>query len=349
MDYINELDNLENNFREDAGRHLNNPGDVENLRVKWLGRKGFVTGFFDQLKQVPKDQKPAVGKKINQLKKQIEDKIGELQEVALRAQIAMKLENSDVDITMPVATDTGTFHPVTKITGELLRIFRNLGFSVVDGPQIESDFFNFSALNIPKDHPARDAQDTFFLQDGDFVLRTHTSNLQIHTMLANDPPIRIVAPGRVFRVDSDATHTPMFHQLECVLVDRGISFGHLKGTIDHFLGELFNKDLRTRFRPSFFPFVEPGAEIDLQCPGCQGNGCNLCKNTGWLEIGGCGMIHPNVFEAVDYDSDQWSGFAFGFGIDRIAMVAYGIDDLRHMFEADARFARQFVPFSCPEG
>jgi phenylalanyl-tRNA synthetase alpha chain len=236
----------------------------------------------------------------------------------------------------------GALHPVTLVRRELLREFRRMGFTVYDGPEVDYDFYNFSALNMPADHPARDMQDTFYVQgEGNVLLRTHTSNIQIHCMLNEKPPLRIVAPGRVFRVDSDPTHTPMFHQIEAFVVDRGISFAHMKGVIDAFMKAVFGSNMRTRLRPSFFPFVEPGAELDLQCTQCGGKGCRLCKQTGWLEIGGCGMIHPNVFEAVEYDSELYSGFAFGFGIDRMAMLKYRLTDLRQLFEGSYQFLGGF--------
>ena len=209
----------------------------------------------------------------------------------------------------------------------------------------EYDFYNFGALNFPDDHPSRDMQDTFFVAGQDkMVLRTHTSNVQIHAMLREKPPLRLIVPGRVYRLDHDASHSPMFHQMECLLVDREVSFAHLKGIIDGFMGELFDKQIKTRFRPSFFPFVEPGAELDIQCTICSGKGCQTCSQTGWLEVGGCGMVHPNVFEAVQYDSEDFSGFAFGFGLDRMAMLLYGIPDLRLLFDGDVRFHSQFPTY-----
>jgi phenylalanyl-tRNA synthetase alpha chain len=224
----------------------------------------------------------------------------------------------------------------------LLKIFRHHGFTVYDGPEVDYDLYNYELLNFPDDHPAREMQDTFFVDGQEkLLLRSHTSNIQIHTMLNAKPPLRIIAPGRVFRCDNDPTHTPMFHQIEAFVVDKGINFAHLKGMIDVFLKEIFGQEMKTRFRPSFFPFVEPGAEIDMQCTMCHGKGCRVCSDTGWLEIGGCGLIHPNIFEAVEYDSEQISGFAFGFGIDRMAMLADALPDLRQLFEGNKDFQSQF--------
>ncbi len=247
---------------------------------------------------------------------------------------------------MPVesAAARGSLHPVTLLRRTLLTEFRRLGFTVDDGPEVDYESYNCHALNRPDHHPARDMQDTFYLKEQQkLLLRTHTSNIQIHCMLNERPPLRVVAPGRVFRKDSDPTHTPMFHQIEAFVIDDGINFGHLKGVIDSFLKAVFGHGIKTRLRPSYFPFVEPGAEVDLQCVQCAGKGCRLCKQTGWLEVGGCGMIHPLVFEAVEYDTDQWSGFAFGFGIDRLAMLKYRVPDLRQLFEGHHGFLGRFPP------
>lgn len=318
--------------------------NVENLRVNWLGKKGQVTKLFDLMRDVPKEERPEAGKVLNVLRQTVESEIAKLQELAAEHEMEAKINKTPIDISLPVSDthSAASLHPVTLMTRILLKEFRHHGFSVYDGPEIDYDFYNFSSLNFPDNHPAREMQDTFFVKDHEkLLLRTHTSNLQVHAMLAERPPLRIVAPGRVFRCDNDPTHTPMFHQIEGFVVDKGINFGHLKGMIDSFLKAIYGSDLKTRFRPSFFPFVEPGAEMDLQCTMCRGAGCRVCKNTGWLEIGGCGMIHPNVFEAVQYNSEEYTGFAFGFGIDRMAMLAYSIPDLRQMFEGDSKFQSQF--------
>ena len=235
---------------------------------------------------------------------------------------------------------TGTLHPITQIMEEITSIFFGLGFQVEEGPEIETDYYNFEALNIPKDHPARDMQDTFYIED-ETVLRTHTSPVQIHTMENREPPLRIIAPGKVYRCDSDVSHTPMFHQIEGLMVDKGVSFSHLKGIMNIFLQEVFGKDTKIRFRPSFFPFTCPSAEVDIQCVICNGKGCRVCSQTGWLEILGAGMVDPAVFKSVGYDSEKWAGFAFGLGIERIAMLKFGINDIRLFFENDLRFLKQF--------
>lgn len=339
---------LQQVFRQDQEALIQDPSPkgLEDLRIKWMGRKGELSSLYQELRGVAKDERPAAGKAINELKLAVEGGFsklkGKVDDLMVEKKLAKKL-----DITLPVGDllPSGGVHPVALMRETLLRIFRSYGFVVYDGPELESDFFNFTALNIPENHPARDMQDTFFVdRSDDLVLRTHTSNIQIHVMQNLRPPVRFVAPGRVFRVDNDATHTPMFHQIESVAVDRGISFAHLKGIVSAFLREVFGSDVKTRFRPSFFPFVEPGAEADVACTICRGRGCRVCSHTGWLEVGGCGMIHPNVFEAVGYDSETYTGFAFGFGIDRMAMLAYGLSDLRQLFEGDSSFQEQFPIF-----
>jgi phenylalanyl-tRNA synthetase alpha chain len=318
---------------------------IDDLRIAWLGRKGKVTALYQELKVVSDGkQKGLLGKSINDLRTAVESAIAELKITADKAALAKNLARPPLDISLPVSEQfpQGSLHPITLMRGVLLRALGRLGFTVFDGPEIESDFYNFTALNIAEDHPARDMHDTFFIKDRpNMVLRTHTSNIQIHAMLKEKPPLRLVAPGRVYRVDNDATHTPMFHQLELVVVDREISFAHLKGLIDALMKAVFGSTMQIRLRPSYFPFVEPGAEVDMQCTMCRGSGCRVCKETGWLEIGGCGMIHPNVFEAVQYDSETYTGMAFGFGIDRMAMLYYGINDLRQFFGGDYGFSRQF--------
>jgi phenylalanyl-tRNA synthetase alpha chain len=317
---------------------------LEDLRIEFLGRKGKLTVLFENLKDVPKEERPQVGKVINELRGEMESSINALKQTLATAKIASQLRDQAIDISLPTnhLDERGSLHPVTLMRRELLDQFRRMGFTVYDGPEIDLDFYNFSALNFSEHHPARDMHDTFFVKNFDkTVLRTHTSNIQIHAMLNEKPPLKIVAPGRTFRCDSDITHTPMFHQIEAFVVDQNISFAHLKGVIDLFLKAIYGSDLKTRLRPSYFPFVEPGAEVDMQCVSCRGKGCRICKETGWLEIGGCGMIHPNVFEAVGYDSESYTGFAFGFGIDRMAMLKYSLPDLRQLFEGNYEFLNQF--------
>ncbi|MCX6118646.1 MAG: phenylalanine--tRNA ligase subunit alpha [Proteobacteria bacterium] len=320
------------------------PEAVEALRLSYLGKKGKLTAVMEDLRNVSKEDRPAAGKAVNVVRQFIESEIEALKTQAKEWEISAILRQKPIDVTLPVSADVniGSLHPVTHMRHKLNQVFKQLGFTIYDGPEIDTDFFNFSALNIPDHHPARDMQDTFYLEGSkNLLLRTQTSNIQIHAMLNEKPPLRIIAPGRVFRCDSDMTHTPMFHQIEGFVVDEGITFAHLKGTIDAFLKAIFGSTLATRLRPSFFPFVEPGAEFDVQCGLCHGKGCRTCKNTGWIEIGGCGMIHPNVFENVGYDSSQYSGFAFGFGIDRIAMNRFALPDLRQLFEGDYKFLGNF--------
>jgi phenylalanyl-tRNA synthetase alpha chain len=341
---VQRIEEIKVTFQDDTKGAALNSRAVEDLKVKYLGRKGLVTALMETLKEVSKEDKPAAGKIINELRKGIEEKLETLRAAAEEGALDESLAAQRLDVTLPVAAmqSKGSLHPVTLMRRIILDAFRSLGFTVYDGPEIDLDFYNFGALNFKDDHPARDMQDTFFIGDrSKTILRTHTSNIQIHAMLQERPPLRVVAPGRTYRCDSDITHTPMFHQVEGFIVDEKIDMGDMKGVIDQLLKAVFGQDLATRLRPSFFPFVEPGAEFDLQCVSCRGKGCRICKNTGWLEIGGLGMIHPNVFEAVGYDSETYTGFAFGFGLDRIAMLRYGLSDLRQLFEGNQQFLGQF--------
>lgn len=314
---------------------------LQDVRVQVLGKKGALTEIMKGMRVLSAEERPVVGSLVNTLKDQFEagfsERQGELQQQA----IAAKLGSEKIDVTLPGRRSvTGSKHPVTLVCEEIVDLFSRLGFVVAEGPEIEQDFYNFEALNIPKDHPARDMQDTFYITD-DQVLRTHTSPVQIRTMLKTKPPIRVIAPGTVYRRDSDLTHSPMFHQIEGFLVDEKVTFGDLKGILTHFLNEFFGENLDVRFRPSFFPFTEPSAEVDIACVICAGKGCRVCSGTGWLEILGCGMIDPAVFDSVNYDSENFSGFAFGMGLERIAMLKYGVNDLRLFFENDLRFLKQF--------
>ena len=313
---------------------------LEQARVKFLGRKGLITLALRSLGSLPADVRPQFGQEANRLKKLLETHLEEdqdrLKRAALRAEAA-----SGLDVTLPGRRlDLGRLHPISQITREICDIFIRMGFQVVEGPEIETDYYNFEALNIPKDHPARDMQDTFYISDN-IVLRTHTSPMQVRVMEQQQPPVRIIAPGKTFRRDSDLTHTPMFHQVEGLLVDQDISFADLKGVLTVFVHEMFGPDVSLRFRPSFFPFTEPSAEVDIQCVICRGTGCRVCSQTGWLEILGSGMVDPAVFGFVNYDPEIYTGFAFGMGIERIAMLKYGIDDLRLFFDNDLRFLKQF--------
>ncbi len=314
---------------------------LQDVRVQYLGKKGALTDVMKGMRDLSPEERPAIGQLVNTLKDQIEAVFAERQTLLNQAAIDARLASEKIDVTLPGrGTFAGSKHPVTLVTEEIVDIFSRLGFVVEEGPEIEQDFYNFEALNIPKDHPARDMQDTFYISD-DLVLRTHTSPVQIRTMLKNKPPVRVIAPGTVYRRDSDITHSPMFHQIEGFLVDEKVTFGDLKGILTHFLNQFFGKGQDVRFRPSFFPFTEPSAEVDIACVICGGKGCRVCSQTGWLEILGCGMIDPAVFESVEYDAGSCSGFAFGMGLERIAMLKYGVNDLRLFFENDLRFLRQF--------
>ncbi|SHI70878.1 phenylalanyl-tRNA synthetase, alpha subunit [Malonomonas rubra DSM 5091] len=314
---------------------------LQDVRVQVLGKKGALTEVMKGMRDLAPEERPVVGSLVNTLKDQFEARFAARQAELQQQAIADKLASEKIDVTLPGRRAvSGSKHPVTLVTEEIVDIFSRLGFMVEQGPEIEQDFYNFEALNIPKDHPARDMQDTFYITD-DLVLRTHTSPVQIRAMMKHKPPLRIIAPGTVYRRDSDLTHSPMFHQIEGFLVDEKVTFGDLKGILTHFLREFFGEGLGVRFRPSFFPFTEPSAEVDIECVICGGEGCRVCSKTGWLEILGCGMIDPAVFGSVDYDTEKYSGFAFGMGLERIAMLKYGVGDLRLFFENDLRFLKQF--------
>ena len=311
---------------------------LERVEVKYLGRKGVLTSFLRQISQLPVEERPAAGKNANLLKGRLESAVGLMTETLKKREAS---QSTGIDVTLPGRHFArGSLHPITKISREIADIFTRLGFEVAEGPEVETDYYNFEALNIPKYHPARDMQDTFYVAEN-IVLRTHTSPTQPRVMEKQTPPVRIVAPGKVYRCDSDLTHTPMFHQIEGLMVDQDVSFGDLKGTLAAFIHQLFDENIALRFRPSFFPFTEPSAEVDIECVMCRGKGCRICSKTGWLEVLGAGMVHPAVFENVGYDTQKYSGFAFGMGIERLAMLKYGIDDLRKFFENDMRFLGQF--------
>lgn len=312
--------------------------ELDQIRIRCLGRKGQLTQLFKGLGKVSEQDRPEVGRLLNEARLEIENRLAEAVE---RTKEALLERREQFDVTIPGRRPLrGRLHPITQISLEISRIFSTLGFATVEGPEIELDYYNFEALNIPKDHPARDMQDTFYITE-DVVLRTHTSPLQVRTMEKRRPPLRIIAPGRTYRCDSDATHTPMFHQVEGLMVGEGVSFGDLKGILTIFVHQMFDADVALRFRPSFFPFTEPSAEVDIGCVMCRGRGCRVCSQTGWLEILGSGMVDPEVFKMVGYDPDKVTGFAFGMGIERIAMLKFGIDDLRLFYENDFRFLRQF--------
>jgi phenylalanyl-tRNA synthetase alpha chain len=315
--------------------------DVLQIKAKYLGRKGEIASLLKELGSLTGEEKREFGESVNRAKARIEEEVEGLLSAILNKEKAEKLEKERLDVTLPGrCLVLGKRHPVTRIMDEVEDIFSGLGFDIAEGPEVELDYYNFEALNLPKDHPARDMQDTFYISD-EVLLRTHTSAVQPRVMEARKPPLRIIAPGTVYRRDSDITHTPMFHQVEGFMVDRNVTFSNLKGILTLFLHRLFGEKTGIRFRPSFFPFTEPSAEVDIRCVICSGAGCRVCKGSGWLEILGAGMIHPEVFKSVKYDAEEFTGFAFGLGIERIAMLKFGIDDLRLFFENDIRFLRQF--------
>ena len=326
---------------EDELQKAETEAEFQAIRIRYLGRKGLVTGLLRNITNVVPQDRPLFGKECNELKDSISTKINErLAELAVLEKEKI-LRSEKIDVTLPGrGIRCGSLHPVTKVREEICGIFAGLGFSIEEGPEIELDYYNFEALNIPKDHPARDMHDTFYI-DEKRVLRTHTSPVEVRTMEKNSPPIRIISPGKVYRRDSDISHTPMFHQIEGLLVDQGITLANLKGVLTLFLKKMFGEETPVRFRPSYFPFTEPSAEVDIPCVICGGRGCRVCKQSGWLEILGAGMTDPEVFKNVGYDPEKFTGFAFGLGLERIAMLKYGISDIRLFFESDLRFLEQF--------
>ena len=339
-DKINELLRRVEEFKPKAA------AEIEEFRIRILGKKGELTALMEEFKTVAPELKRELGQQLNRLKNEATERINALREQLQNA--AADEASSSGDLTRPgTAEHLGSRHPISLVKNQIVEVFSRLGYTVADGPEIEDDWHVFSALNFPPEHPARDMQDTLYVSDG-IVLRTHTSPLQVRTMLKQKPPVAVVAPGRVYRRDSDITHTPMFHQVEGLLVDKHVTMADLRGTLTAFMREVFGSDTRIRFRPSFFPFTEPSAEADISCCMCGGKGhvngttCRVCKGTGWLEILGCGMVDPEVFKAVGYDPEEVTGFAFGLGVERIAMLKYGIGDLRMFFENDVRFLGQFA-------
>ena len=314
---------------------------LDAIRVNYLGKKGIFTAQMKELGALPPEERKAAGQVINQAKDAFQEKL-DAKKIELEfAALSARLESEKIDVTLAGrGQKVGGLHPVTTTLRRINKIFASVGFQVVEGPEIEDDYHNFEALNIPAHHPARAMHDTFYF-DAHRVLRTHTSPVQIRVMESETPPLKVIAPGRVYRCDSDITHTPMFHQVEGFLVDTDVSFADLKGVVYEFLRAFFEKDIQVRFRPSYFPFTEPSAEVDIECVICGGDGCRVCKHTGWLEVMGCGMIHPEVFKSVNIDSEKYSGFAFGMGVERLAMLRYGINDLRLFFENDLKFLQQF--------
>ncbi len=337
------LEELRDKFLIDIGQ-CSTAADVESTRVRYLGKKGLLTGQLKLISKVPQEERKAFGQAGNELKNFFSAEIASKGASLKGEELKQKLATESIDVTLPGRyTPYGAEHPISQTLKEVTEIFTRMGFGVEEGPEVELDYYNFEALNIPRDHPARDMQDTFYISD-EAVLRTHTSPVQIRVMEKQKPPLRFIAPGKVYRCDADVSHTPMFHQVEGVMVDTDISFSHLKGVLETFIHQLFGPDIPVRFRPSFFPFTEPSAEVDMGCTFCKGNTrgvCRVCKDTEWIEILGAGMVNPKVFEMVGYDPERYSGFAFGMGIERIAMLKYSIDDIRLFYENDLRFLRQF--------
>ena len=315
---------------------------LENLRVKYLGKKGELTAILKQMGKLSPEERPIMGQLANDVRAAIEETFTKKATHLKEALLEQRLKRETIDVTLPGKhKELGSKHPLSIVLDEIKEIFVGMGFDIVEGPEVESDYYNFEALNIPKNHPARDTQDTFYINEN-VVLRTQTSPVQIRTMENREPPIRIISPGRVYRSDAvDATHSPLFHQIEGLVVDKGITFADLKGTLETFIKRLYGEDSVVRFRPHHFPFTEPSAEVDVQCFSCHGEGCRLCKNEGWIEILGCGMVHPKVLSNCGIDPEVYSGFALGMGLERVVMRRYNIDDLRLFYENDVRFLKQF--------
>ena len=341
MDMQEQLRKIQEDAKQQIEKITDKAG-LDALRLKMLGKKGDLTLLLRSMGQVPAEERPKVGQMINVVREHLTAQMDELDAKIKKLEQEKKLAREAIDVTEPREhTGIGCVHPVSLVQDQLCKVFTGMGFDVVEGPEVELDLFNFELLNLPKNHPARDAQDTFYIEDN-IVLRTHTSPVQARTMLSRKPPIRIVCPGRVYRADEvDATHSPVFHQMEGLVIDEDVTMADLKGTLDAFAKNLYGEAVTTRFRPSFFPFTEPSAEVDLTCVNCHGKGCRVCKGTGWIEVLGAGMVNPKVLDMCGIDSRKYSGFAFGVGLERIAMLRYGITDLRLLFEGDVRFLSQF--------
>ncbi len=340
QDLSPEISEVLTKFTEEIQK-VDNFSALQELRVKYLGKKGIVTGFFRNMGKLSPEERPIYGQQINFLKEKLEKQTEDLEKQLTYRKLEKQIARDKIDVTLPGKRPyQGSLHPITRAYNEMISIFERMGFLVAQGPEIESDFYNFEALNFPSDHPAREMQDTFYLPGGK-LLRTHTSPVQVHVMEEYQPPIAIIAPGKVYRCDADVTHSPMFFQIEGLLVDQNVSFSDLKGSLKYFLSEFFHEDIKLRLRPSFFPFTEPSAEVDIQCVFCHQKGCNICKQSGWLEVLGCGMVDPNVFKAVDIDPEKYSGYAFGLGVDRFAMLKYGINNIRLFYENRFDFLEHF--------
>lgn len=337
---MNELLSLKDAFLDEL-KSVSNRADLQRLRARYSGKKGIIPDRLKTLSSLDPDERPAYGSKLNEIKKFIEETIRERENSFKESEKEKRLLTEKIDITLPGKyIPFGRQHPVNLVLNEIKDIFVSMGFGIEEGPEVELDYYNFEALNIPKDHPARDMQDTFYISD-DVVLRTHTSPVQVRVMEKKKPPLKIIAPGKVYRCDADVSHTAMFHQVEGLMVDVDIAFSDLKGVLELFIHSLFGRETPVRFRPSYFPFTEPSAEVDIGCIFCSGKGCRICKHTGWLEILGSGMVNPKVFEMAGYKADEYTGFAFGLGVERIAMLKYSIDNIRLFYENDFRFLSQF--------
>lgn len=337
---MDDIFSLKKLFLEES-QSVTSISELQQLRIRYLGKKGLVTSKLKTLSSISPELRPEFGKAVNEVKSFIDDDLKKIEDRLKEEEHKKRILSETIDITLPGKfVSFGREHPINKVLYEIVNIFLSMGFEVEEGPEVELDYYNFEALNIPKDHPARDMQDTFYISD-DVILRTHTSPVQIRVMEKRNPPLKVIAPGKVYRCDADISHTPMFHQVEGFMVDTDIAFSDLKGVLELFIHSFFSVETPVRFRPSYFPFTEPSAEIDIGCNFCSGKGCRVCKNTGWLEILGAGMIHPKVFEVVGYDTELYTGFAFGMGVERLTMLKYSIDDIRLFFENDIRFLRQF--------
>jgi phenylalanyl-tRNA synthetase alpha chain len=337
---VEELFALRDSFQKES-TSVTSFSELQKLKGQYLGKKGLVTEKLKALSAISPEQRPAYGKAVNETKQYIEQEIVRIEVLLRQKDYQKRILTEALDVTLPGKyTPFGKEHPIQQVLSEITGIFTTMGFEVGEGPEVELDYYNFEALNMPKNHPARDMQDTFYISD-EVVLRTHTSPVQIRVMEKRKPPLRVIAPGKVYRCDADISHTPMFHQVEGFMVDTDIAFSDLKGVLQLFIHTMFSEETPVRFRPSFFPFTEPSAEVDIGCIFCSGKGCRVCKQTGWLEVLGAGMIHPRVFEYVGYDPEMYTGFAFGMGVERMTMLKFGIDDIRLFFENDLRFLRQF--------
>ncbi len=337
---MNDLEGLKEQALKEL-ESVKSSEELQQVKAKYLGRKGILTTALKKIKEIPPEERRDYGRRVNELKSLIEEKLREKEEEVRRRELEEELSKEWVDLTIPLKNTVGSLHPLTLTLERIVDIFTGMGFKVEEGPEIELEEYNFDRLNIPEDHPARDMQDTFYVSKPGYLLRTHTSPVQIRTMLRQEPPIQIIAPGKVYRRDDDPTHSPMFHQVEGLVVNEYASFRHMKYVIEEFLREFFQTDLPVRFRTSYFPFTEPSAEVDIGCVICSQEGCRVCKETGWLEVMGCGMVHPAVLENCGIDTEIYQGFAFGMGVERLAMLLFGIDNIKLFYENDIRFIRQF--------